>query len=753
MAKGQVQSSVAAAPARPPAGGSRPAQAAGPSARTLRPAGSGFNPVELVRRYRGLILPFSFVALLIVVIVPIPPAAMDMLICLNISLSVVILMTTIYMKEPLEFSVFPSLLLATTLFRLVLNVASTRLVLSAEARSPDEALHVAGEVIMAFGTFVAGQSLYVGAVIFIILIIVQFVVITKGATRISEVAARFTLDAMPGKQLAIDADLNAGIINEQEARRRRERIGQEADFFGAMDGASKFVRGDAIAGIIITAVNVLGGIAVGTLDKGWPVMQSVDTFTKLTIGDGLTAQIPSFIIAIASALIVTRSGSKAQLGDELTGQLSSQPTGLWVTSGFLAIVAFTGLPTIPLLGTSLVLATLALTLTRAARQTARQQQQETLAGAAKPAQPDPEQLLKLDTIELEVGYGLVSLVDEKQGGDLLSRISAIRRQLTVELGLIMPPVRIRDNLQLGATDYRLKIKGAVVARGTTIPGKLLAIDPGVASGPIEGLPAKEPAFGLDGRWIDPALKTKAETLNYTVVDPSSVLATHLTEVVRTHAADLLTRQEVTELVAQLKTKAPKLVEEVVPGAVKTGDLHRVLQNLLRERVPIRDLETILETLADWSSKTKDLDVLTEYVRNALRRSICQQYATPPAPGDPPSARPKIVCVALDPALEDLVSGYIDRGAAGTSLNMPAPVAAAVAQRIVEGLGKVTASGHQPVVIASPPVRGVVRQLIEPHLPAAAVLGYNEVASGVDLESLAMIAPPSAEDAKDQAAAA
>ncbi len=694
-------------------------------------------------RWRSLILPVSFIAMLAVVVVPLPPAVMDVLISLNISLAVVILMTTLYMKEPLEFSVFPSLLLATTLFRLVLNVASTRLILTADASTPEEAMHVAGDVIMAFGTFVAGDSLYVGAVIFIILVVVQFVVITKGATRISEVAARFTLDAMPGKQLAIDADLNAGLINEQEARRRRERIGHEADFFGAMDGASKFVRGDAVAGIIITLINVLGGIAVGVIDRGWPFGQTTSVFTKLTIGDGLTAQIPAFIISIASALIVTRSGSKAELGTDFTGQLVSQPMGLLVTAGFLFVLAFTGLPAIPLLLTAALLFGIAWMLRRGVAKSKAKAEQQQAGLSAKAAHPDPEQLLKLDTMELEVGYGLVGLVDEKQGGDLLSRIAAVRRQLAVELGVIMPPVRIRDNLQLQANDYRFKIKGAIVARGVSYPGKLLAIDPGIASGPIEGLPAKEPAFGLDARWIEPPAKTRAETLNYTVVDASSVLATHLTEVMRTHAADLLTRQEVTELVTQLKAKAPKLIEEVVPGIVKTGDLHRVLQNLLRERVPIRDLETIIETLADWSSKTKDLDVLTEYVRNALRRALCQQYATPPNAADGPAARPKVVCVTLDPALEDLIAAYIDRGTAGTTLTMPGHVAGQVAEKILQGLQRVTAAGHQPVVLASPQVRAIVRQIIEPHAPAAAVLGYNEVASGVDVESLALIGPPGA----------
>ena len=715
-------------------------------ATAVQPANLGVSALpawmQAIRRYRGLILPMGFIAMLAVVIVPIPSALLDVLICLNISLSVLILMTVIYMREPLDFSVFPSLLLATTLFRLVLNVASTRLILSAEASSPEEAMAVAGHVIMAFGTFVAGSSLYVGAIIFIILVVVQFIVITKGATRISEVAARFTLDALPGKQLAIDADVNAGVIDEKEARRRRERLGQEADFFGAMDGASKFVRGDAVAGIIITLVNVLGGIGVGVLDKGWPIAQTTGVFTRLTIGDGLTSQLPALIISIASALIVTRSGSKEDLGESVTGQVISQPRGLLLTAGFLAALSVTGLPVVPLLLTSGILATAAWGLTHDSRQAARAARTGRpgaagpAAARAKPEPPAPETLLKLDTMELEVGYGLVGLVDANQGGDLLDRISAIRRSLATELGFIMPPVRIRDNLQLPATEYRLKVKGAVVARGTVVPGRLLAIDSGLASGPIEGEPGVEPAFGLPARWIDPAIKTRAETMNYTVVEPPAVLATHLTEVARLHASDLLTRQEVSELVAQLKTRAPKLVEDAIPGVVKMGDLHRVLQNLLRERVPVRDLESILEVLADWMPKTKDLDVLTEYVRNGLRRAICQQYAVPSETG-----RLRLACVTLDPALEDQINAYIDRSTAGTMLTMPAPVASRVTAQIGKGLQVLAQSGHQPVVLTSPQVRAVVRMLLEPQHPACAVLGYNEVAQGVDVESLALVTPP------------
>ncbi len=700
-----------------------------------------------LRDHRGLILPVGFVMLLAVVVVPLPPAVLDVLITLNIALAVIILLTTIYMDHPLEFSVFPSLLLATTLLRLVLNIASTRLVLSADANSPEEAASSAGHVIMAFGHFVAGNSLFVGVIIFLILTIVQFMVITKGAGRISEVAARFTLDAMPGKQMAIDSDLNAGIIDEKEARRRRERISQEADFFGAMDGASKFVRGDAVAGLIITVINILGGFAVGMLVRKWQIGPTAEVYTTLTIGDGLTSQIPSFIIAIASALIVTRSGSRAQLGDELTDQITSQPKGLYITSGFLAVLSLTPLPTLPLLVTSGGLAALAYAMNR----TRRAKEDDARAASApslKPAEPPQvDQLLKVDTLELEVGYALVALVDSGQGGDLLERIAATRRHLAVELGLVMPPVRIRDNIQLPSTEYRLKIRGNVVARGQTRPGKFMAMDSGIASGPLEGERTKEPAFGLDAWWIDPSLKTRAETMNYTVVDPSSVLATHLTELVKKHADELLTREEVNNLLEQLKTKAPKLVEETVPTLVKPAELQKLLQNLLRERVPIRDLETILETLADWAPKTKDLDVLTEYVRNSLRRTICAMYITPDA------SRQRLICVTLDPTMEDLINSYVDRGPAGTSVTMPARIASRVADQIAKALQLVTAGGHLPVVIASPQVRAVVRQIVEPYVPTVAVLGYNEVTPNVEVESMVLVMPPETSDKAAQTVAA
>ncbi len=694
-----------------------------------------------LNEFRTLFVPIGFVALLGVILVPLPPVVLDLLISVNISLAVLILLTTLNMNKPLDFSVFPSLLLATTLLRLVLNIASTRLILTADAASASAVMDVAGKVIQAFGSFVAGGSLFVGVIIFLILMIVQFMVVTKGAGRISEVAARFTLDAMPGKQMAIDSDLNAGLIDEAEARQRREDIAREADFYGAMDGASKFVKGDAVAGIIITAINVIGGFAVGMIEKGWPAGETAESFTKLTIGDGLTSQLPSFIISIASALIVTQSGAKDDFGIEVTGQLSSKPRGMLITAGFLALLAMTPLPTAPLLATSAGLFGIGFVLARIDR---RRPAVDELADLPDPASAEPppvEDLLKVDLLELEVGYGLVPLVDTTQGGDLLDRISAVRRQLAVEMGIVVPPVRIRDNMQLEPTTYRVKIRGNPVATGRTEPGRLLAMDSGIATGTLQGEKTTEPAFGLDAWWIDRAQRQRAETMNYTVVDPTSVLATHLTEIVKTHADELLTREEVNNLIEGVKQRSPKLVEEVIPGIAKAADLQRVLQNLLRERVPVRDLDTIIETLGDWMPKTSDLDVATEYVRNALRRTICMQHA---GQETGVNARPVLACVTLDPGFEARVESYIDRGAAGTSVNMPARVSATLAAKVVEGLQRVTNAGHPPVVIASPTVRAVVFQIVSPHLPGVAVLGYNEVVDDVEVQSLALITDPLAQ---------
>ncbi|MCC6285323.1 MAG: flagellar biosynthesis protein FlhA [Phycisphaerales bacterium] len=680
-----------------------------------------------------MIAPAGFAVLMIVLLVPLPPVAMDLLICVNIAIAMLVLLTTMTMSRPLDFSIFPSLLLATTLLRLVLNVASTRLILTAEAATPQEASGVAGHVISAFGEFVAGDSLFVGIVIFLIMIIVNFMVVTKGAGRISEVAARFTLDAMPGKQMAIDSDLSAGIIDEKEARARREEISREADFFGAMDGASKFVRGDAVAGIIITLINIAGGFAVGVIDRGWPAGQTAEVFTKLTIGDGLVAQVPSLIISIASALIVTRSSSKAELGDEMADQLTARPKGLAIAGALLGALSLTPLPTLPLLTTALGLGGLAFAMGRATKRRAAQE-----AAAPAPAAPEApiETLLKVDLLELEIGFGLVGLVDKASGGDLLDRISAVRRQLASEIGMVMPPVRIRDNVQLGAEEYRLRIRGNIVATGAARPQKLLAMDSGVSSGRLEGEATREPAFGLAAWWIEPHQRARAEAMNYTVVEPTAVVTTHLSEVVRAHAEELLTRDEVANLIEGLKQRAPKLVEEVIPAVVKPGELQKILQGLLRERVPIRDIESVVETLAEWAPRTQDPDVLVEYVRNALRRAICQQYAQP-AEG----ATLRLACITLDPALEDLVSSYIDRGAGGTTFTMPARIIEQVAGQISRAIEKLTARGMPPVVVASPPVRAVIRQMLAERVRGVAVLGYNEVAQGVEVEAVALAQPP------------
>lgn len=706
-----------------------------------------------VNENRALLVPIAMISLLGVIIVPLPPIIIDLMLTANLALAALILLTTIFVDSPLDFSVFPSLLLFTTMFRLVLNIATTRMILTAEASTPEEAMGVAGNLIQSFAEFVAGSEPVVGVILFVILIIIQFVVITKGATRISEVAARFVLDGMPGKQMAVDADLNAGLINEQQARERRETIQHEADFHGAMDGASKFVRGDAVAGIIITVVNVLGGLTIGIAMKGWSFGESVEVFTKLTIGDGLVSQIPAFLIALAAGLIVTRSSSRTDLNTELTKQLTGKAAAMGITSAFLAALALTPLPTVPLLVLAVVAGGLAYNTARNVKQAAAKKiQKATEQQVTK--EPEPiEQAMHVDALELEVGYALVKLVDSGQGGDLLERITKIRRQLAVEQGLVMPPVRIRDNMQIQPNDYHVKIRGNTIASGQIYPDKFFAVDTGMASpgedGQLNGIRSQDPAFGLPAWWIDRNQRQRCESLNYVVVEPAGVLATHLEELVKTHGDELLSREETNNLITQLRDKAPKLCDEVLgkPGGetvmVKPGELQKVLQNLLRERVPVRDLETIVETLGDWATRTKDLDVLTEYVRNALRRTICGQYVSP-EPADPLNAgeggpmKHKLYCVSLDPALEDQVISYINRSAEGTSMSMPPAVANRITAAILQEVNKLIHAGRHPVVLASPQVRAQVRRLIEPHLPSVAVLGYNEVSKGIEVESVGLV---------------
>ena len=685
--------------------------------------------LQRLHENRGMLFPMALISLLFVILVPLPTPILDILLMLNLTISAIVLITTIYVNSPLEFSVFPSLLLALTLFRLVLNAATTRLILTVQesGASPE---HGAGEVVLTFSNFVTGGSLAVGVIIFTIIVVIQFVVITKGATRISEVAARFTLDAMPGKQMAIDADVNAGVLNEQDARKRREAISQEADFYGAMDGASKFVRGDAIAGIVIVLVNIAGGLYVGMVTHDRPLMECLELYTKLTIGDGLVSQVPAFIVSLAAGLIVTRTSGRSNLGEDMLGQILSKPKALIITAVFLAVMTTTSLPKLPLFTLGSCCAGLAWILTR-------NEQQALVAAAAtereKATRREPEKvekLLDVDTMELEIGYGIVRLVDASKGGDLLDRISMIRRQVAMELGLIVPPIRIRDNLQLSANDYVVKIKGQAVARGVAYAEQFLAMDNGATSGPIPGAEQMtEPAFGLPAYWITESQRAQAELLNYTVVEATSVMATHLTELIKRHAHELLTRQEVKNLVDNLKQRVPALVEEVIPTQIKPGELQKVMQNLLRERVPVRDLETIIETLGDWASRTKDLDVLTEYVRNSLARTICKQYV---------DEADRLWCVTLDPALEDLINGHIERSDRGMTNTMPPRTAQQVVQQVANKTAELTQTGRQAVVLCSPQIRQTLRRMIETSLPHTAVLAYNEVVPDVAVEAVALV---------------
>jgi flagellar biosynthesis protein FlhA len=653
---------------------------------------------------------------------------MDILLAGNITISAVVLISVMYMTRPLEFSAFPSMLLTLTLFRLVLNTATTRLILT----NGPQGTEAAGKVIEVFGQFVAAGSLAVGIIIFIIIVVIQFVVITKGATRIAEVAARFTLDGMPGKQMAIDADLNAGLIDEAEAKRRRQEISSEADFYGAMDGASKFVRGDAIAGIIITFVNILGGIYVGMVEAGMPLFECLETFTKLTIGDGLVSQVPAFIVSIAAGMLVTRSTAKQSMGDEMLAQLGAQPVALALAAVFLGMLALTPLPKMPLLLLAGTLVTMALMLTRSRTAATKAEAEKVQAKASQDAKSEPiEKQLLPDPMELEVGYGLIKLVDRNKGGDLLDRIAMLRRQMAMDLGVIVPPIRIRDNVQLEPNQYSVKIRGMDIARGEAMPEHLLAINSGLASEPLAGIETIEPAFGLKAFWIGEQERATAEHRNYTVVDASGVVTTHLTELIKQHAAELLTRQETNRLLDNLREKSPKVVEDVIPDPLKAGDVQKVLQNLLRERVPIRDLETILETLGDWGARTKDTDVLTEYVRNALARTICQIYR---------NDNNTIQCITLDPKLEEQINGHIDRSERGAYLTLPPATQNAIVEAVNKQIQAAipAAGGQTPVILCSPQVRSWVRRLIEPVLPQVGVLGYNEIVRGIDVKSLGMV---------------
>ncbi|QDU87686.1 Flagellar biosynthesis protein FlhA [Pirellulimonas nuda] len=666
-------------------------------------------------RLGDLVLPVAIIASVLVILVPLPSPVMDILLAGNIAVSVLVLLTTIYVRTPLEFSVFPSILLATTLARLVLNVATTRLILT---RAKSDGLEAAGGVITAFSDFVAGDGkIVVGLIIFIIIIVIQFVVITKGATRISEVAARFALDGMPGKQMAIDADLNAGVIDEKEATQRRSEITQQADFFGAMDGASKFVRGDAIAGIIITVINIIGGLIIGVSQEGMAVSEAASLFTRLTIGDGLVSQVPAFLVSLAAALLVTRSTQKVNMPKEFLAQIFSRPQALAVTGAFLGVLIFTSLPRTPLITLGAACLGLSRVMTRKEQQADRDEATKTKADAAKPTEERVEDHLAVDPMEIELGVGLIRLADPSRGGDLLDRVGRVRQNVAAEIGLIMPKVRIRDNMRLAENQYRIKIADMPIAVDTVEPALLMAIDSGVTTGEIDGLPTKDPAFGADAKWINPSRAEEAELFGYTVVEPGAVLATHLTEVCRRHADEILTRDATKHLVDELKATSPTVVSELIPDLMPLAGVQGVLQGLLREQVSIRQLGLILETLGDHAAKTKDPVMLTEFVRHRLARQICTRYR---------DADERLHVVALDPALEDAIRGGFDHNERGIFLRMAPPTIEALCKKIGDEVQKLVTQNHTPIVLVNPQIRPALKQITEPHLPQLVVLSFNEI---------------------------
>lgn len=675
--------------------------------------------ISNITKQRDLIIVLGVVGILIVMIIPVPTFLMDILLTLNLGIAIIILLVSMYTRESLEFSVFPSLLLTVTLFRLSLNIASTRLILSQAD---------AGKVIEVFGTFVTKGNMVVGAIIFLIIVIIQFVVITKGASRIAEVAARFTLDAMPGKQMAIDADLNAGIINEEQARSRRTKISREADFYGAMDGASKFVRGDAIAGIIITIINIIGGFIIGIAQLGMGVSEALSTYTQLTIGDGLVSQIPALMISTGAGILVSRAASQSDLGQEITSQLFSNPKILGIAGGLLLVFAMIpGFPKVPFI----VLGGAAIAAVFVGRQKEKKQVEE----QSKQSQKKPEQeervedYLHIDPMELEIGYGLIVLVDVKQGGDLLDRITMIRRQLATDLGIIIPPIRIRDNIQLKPNEYRIKIRTLLVGKSELMNGAYLAMDPGTATKKIRGIQTVEPAFGLPALWITESQKEDAEMAGYTVVELPAVLATHLTEIVRKHAFELLTRQDVRQLLDTIKETNAVLVDELIPGALSVGDVHKVLQNLLRERISIRDLQMILETLANVATRNKNTEILTEYVRNALAKQICEAFK---------GENNIIPVITLDPNLEARLESTLQENESGFRFGISPTEVGKILEATGPVVEKVKNTGEVPVLLCSPTIRSAFKKLTENNYGELVVLSYNEIVSGIEIRSLGMV---------------
>lgn len=670
-----------------------------------------------------IIAAFGLVAILMMMIIPLPPIVLDLFLTISITVALLILILSLYTVKATDFSIFPSLLLVTTLFRLSLNVASTRLILL----HGDEGPGAAGTVIQAFGQFVVGGNYFVGVVIFVILVIINFMVITKGAGRVAEVAARFTLDAMPGKQMAIDADLNAGLINEDEARSRRENIAKEANFHGAMDGASKFVKGDAIAGIIITLINIGAGFLIGVVQKGMAMADAAANYTILTVGDGLIGQIPALIISTAAGLLVTRATGEKDFGTDLKKQFSTSPIAMWVVSAILIVFAIIpGMPFVPFLILAFSMAALAFQLDKKFKKL-EEEVIEKPQKAPTRQEENYEEMLHVDLLQLEVGYGLIPFVDSAQDGELLNRIQSIRKQFAINNGFIVPPVHIRDNLQLNPNQYTFSLKGVKVAEAEMLPGHFMAMDPGMVTETIKGIATMEPAFGLPAIWISSDKKDRAQIAGYTVVDCTTVMATHISEVIKQHSHELIGRQEVQGLLDNLSKAYPKLVEELVPTILSLGTIMRVLQNLLKEGVSIRDLRTILETMADWATATQDTDVLTEYVRHALSRTISSDLAV----------NGVIPVITLARPAEDAIRNAIQHKETGSYLAID-PI---IAQRILDSIGKGIAlfdGGSRPVLLSAPQIRPYVRSLTERYYPALTIISHNEVTPNLKVRSLGTV---------------
>lgn len=684
---------------------------------------------RLFFKHRHAIVPIGIIACLVVILVPLPPYLLDILLSANIAIAVVVLLTTIYIDAPLEFNIFPAMLVATTLSRLVLNLATTRLILT---RTGTEGLDAAGDVIRAFGEFVSGDSLEVGIILFVIIFLINFIVITKGATRIGEVAARFALDGMPGRQMAIDADLSAGAIDEKEAQKRREEITRQADFYGSMDGASKFVRGDAIAGIAITMLNLVGGLYMGYMYSGMTLMEAANVYAKLTIGDGLVSQVPAFLISLAAALLTTRSTQKSEFSGEFLRQIFSRPQALIVSGVFLLLLTFTQLPTMPMITMGGGCIGIALLMQRQKRQTdtiATKKQTDADNTKKAPAEKKVEDYLEVDPLRLELGAKLIVLADPNRGGDLMKRISTVRATLASEMGILLPMVRIKDRMSLPEYTYELDMSGNRIASGTLRPDRLLAIDSGLTLGQIQGDETTDPAFGKRAFWIDPKNRQQAEIYGYQVVECGAVLATHVQETARKHADELLTREVAKQLVEQLKKTSATVVDELVPGVMKLAEVQQVLQNLLREDIPIRQLGIIFETLGDFAHRIKDPIWLTEYVRHRLARTISHRYRDPAG---------VLRVITLDPAMEDRVAAGTEQTDRGIFIRMSPDVIAKTCSKISDHIKKLDAMGKPRCVLVSPKIRVALRQITQESMPDLRILSYNEISRDTSIESVAMV---------------